>query len=59
MRLPQITSASEDGFHDLVFALTDQRRAERLLCRYLADLAERVRGRSDPASSRPSWTCWI
>ncbi|MBX3127684.1 MAG: HNH endonuclease [Polyangiaceae bacterium] len=28
--------------------LTDQRRAERLLCRYLADLAERVRGRSDP-----------
>ncbi|MBX3127633.1 MAG: hypothetical protein KF718_12995 [Polyangiaceae bacterium] len=28
--------------------LADQRRAERLLCRYLAELAERVRGRNDP-----------
>jgi DprA/Smf-like nucleotide binding protein involved in DNA uptake/HNH endonuclease len=28
--------------------LTSQRRAERLICRYLADLADRVRDRRDP-----------
>jgi hypothetical protein len=55
---PSSSSATESRYRsqldtrDLVAELrrllTSQRRAERLICRYLADLADRVRDRQDP-----------